>query len=195
MVGRGIDEPLPVEQAAYFDALDAKHFGTGPTAGSVFTGVPGVRELLGIVEAERGSLDGDDRVLLLAAGASERSFLPGCRYLLCHVAGRNGMADAFALDPATPVRVVRTKPGAPCSLVVDGVPEAELDFATVIIGPNEDADPSSAEMVWTAHPGMPARPSEGDRWTEGATLTAADVVADARSRGARHAFVQIGGAR
>ena len=195
MVGRGIDELLPVEQAAYFDALDAKHFGAAGTAGSVFTGVPGLRELLEMVVAQRGSLDGDDRGLLLAAGASERSFLPGCRYLVCHVAGRNGMVDAFALDPATPVRVVRTKPGAPCSLVVDGAPEAEVDFATVIIGPNEDAGSSSAEMVWTAHPGMPARPSEGERWPEGATLTAADVVADARSRGASRAFVQIGRAR
>ena len=114
---------------------------------------------------------------------------------MCHVEGRNGMADAFALDPATPVRVVRTKPGAPCSLIVDGVAEAVIDVATIIIGPNEASEPSTPEMVWTAHPGMPARPSEGDRWTEGASITVADVVADARARGARRAFVQIGGAR
>ncbi|MEK9132251.1 MAG: hypothetical protein AAB606_00885, partial [Patescibacteria group bacterium] len=56
------------------------------------------------------------------------------------------------------------------------------DFGVIVIGPNEkakpeDSDPSTKEMVWTAHPGLPVRPAKDDSWPEGTTITIADVKA------------------
>lgn len=58
------------------------------------------------------------------------------------------------------------------------------DFGTIIIGPNEkdkdakpeDPGPSTKEMVWTVHPGLPVRPVAEDIWPEGSEITVQEII-------------------
>ena len=177
--GDRVDDLLPVEHAAYLRSVDDKHFDPAG-AGSVFIDCSSLRELLGRAAAQPGGLDRDDRARLLADGVPASALLEHCRYLRVPAAGRMGLLDAAALPADTPVQVIRTKPGAPCSLVVRADRGDTVDYATVIIGPNEpqpgDPPASTREMVWTAHPGPPIRPATFDLWPEGTTVTAGEVL-------------------
>jgi len=65
---------------------------------------------------------------------------------------------------------------------VEGENFPTADFGVIVIGPNEkqkpdDMEPSTKEMIWTAHPGLPIRPAKDDSWPEGSKITVADVKA------------------
>lgn len=174
--------------SAYYQATDAKHFPANPVAasdgrqapaatpGSTFTD-PALRRLNDVValaHRQRGDLDGDDRDELARLGTPEEAFKPGIRYLLVRTSGTVGIRRSDDLPGDTAVEVVRSKPGAPCSLVLDVTTQETTDVATIIIGRNEETD---TEMVFTAHPGLPIPAGSTDRMTawEGRRVSLAQV--------------------
>jgi hypothetical protein len=174
---------LPEEQAAYFKDVEAKHFDPEKAVGSLFTEVRNLQELLTLSIAQRGSLRGDDRNDFVALGANAAGLLPQCRYLKVNTEGEVGIVKVTDLSPETEVSVVRLKQGIPCTLIVEAKELPRTDFGTIIVGPNEQrtpesAIPSTSEMVWTVHPGLPVRPASADlpEWPEGSKITVQQVV-------------------
>jgi hypothetical protein len=165
--------------AGYYRATDAKHFPAGgddstATPGSTFTD-PSLRRLNDVVALafrQRGSLEGDDREELARLGTPEEAFKPGIRYLLVHTPGTVGIRRSDDLPDEATVRVVRSKPGAPCSLVVDVTEQETTRVGTIIIG-RESVDPPQSEsadaardLVFTAHPGLPIPVDFTDRMSD-----------------------------
>ncbi len=173
---------LPAEHEGYFKATEAKHFVPETAVGSLFTGVKSLNELLGLAIQQRGSLEGDDREKFIALGAKEGDLMPQCRYLMVKTPGEVGIVNVKDLAPDTQVQVVRTKPGAPCSLIVLDNNFPVTDIGTIVVGPNEksekpdDPERTTKEMIWTVHPGLPVRPLAGDVWPEGSVVTVQDVI-------------------
>ncbi len=172
---------MPEEQAQYLQSVDAKHFVPETAAGSLFTEVKSTANLLKLAMEQRGSLEGDDRAKLIEMGVLESSLMPQCRYLAVETPGEIGIVKAAELSPDTGVHVTRFKPGVPCTLVVDMPELPTTNIGTIIIGPNEkeeetDPEPSTKEMVWTVHPGLPIRPASEDIWEEGSEIKVADVI-------------------
>lgn len=170
---------MPLEVADYIDSISTKHWGEG-AVGSRFLEGNDLKDLLGTAIKQRGNLEGDDRNMLIEKGVDPTALMPECRYLVVKGGGEVGIVKAEDLSDDTEVKVVRTKPGSPCSLVVEGENFPTADFGVIVIGPNEkakpeDPEPSTKEMVWTAHPGLPIRPAKDDSWPEGSTITIADV--------------------
>ena len=163
---------LPDDKQEYYADLNRKHFDPTTAIGSVFAAVSSIEELLTVAEAESGGLERDDRELLVAAGVSAEALLPQCRYLQVDTPGEVGLVTISACSDDEPVQTIRTKEGAPLSLVVKRPQLDPTDKATLIIGPTEDGQ---GELVWTAHPGLPIRPASEDIWPEGADLTVAQV--------------------
>lgn len=176
-----VNQVLPEEKSAYFADMGAKHFVPETAVGSLFTDVHDLRSLLRLAQTQRGGLAGDDREMFIALGAPEASMLPQCRYLKVETNGEVGIESVKELEPTTAVKVVRTKADAPCSLVIEKDEMPSISFGTIIIGPNGqlhpgDPEPSTSELVWTVHPGLPVRPAMGDIWEEGSEITVMDVV-------------------
>jgi hypothetical protein len=172
---------LPAEHAGYFKDTQDKHFDSEKAAGSLFTEVRTMEDLFKLAIQQRGSLDGDDREKFVAMGVDPSALLAFCRYLKVDTKGEVGIKAAKDLPPETKVKVVRTKQGAPCSLIIESDEFADADFGTIVIGPNEkskpeDSEPSTKEMVWTVHPGLPVRPIASDTWQEGSEITVAEVI-------------------
>ena len=177
-----IEKFLPSERADYYAALHDKHFNPEKSVGSLITEARNLRDLLARAIEQRGSLQGDDREKFIALGVAPESLLPDCRYLKVQTGGEVGIVKGIDLSPDTAVSVLRTKPGVPCSLVVERVDFPPVDFGTIIIGPNEkaktdDPEPSTAEMIWTVHPGLPIRPALADYWPAGSVIAVRDVIA------------------
>ncbi len=176
-----IQSLLPQEQTGYFNTIQRNHFDRQTAVGSYFTEVATLRDLLHLaqVQGKRLSRD-DDRQQFIDMDAPPSALSPECRYLMVETPGKMGIVRAEDLPDDTTVRVVRTKQGVPCSLVVENVPLTDTDFATIIIGPNEkerpeDPEPSTEKMIWTVHPGPPVRPATADIWNEGSTITIKDI--------------------
>lgn len=169
-------ELLPVEMSEYFAGLYNKHFIKETAVGSLFTGVKDLTELLSLAQEQRkDGLAGDDRVKFAALGVAPDSLMPSCRYLLVKTPGVVGVVSLAELADDEPVYVNRIKPGAPCTLNVVRSDLPATDVATIIIGPNEQANPSTREMIWTVHPGLPIRPAREDFWEDGSTISTAEV--------------------
>lgn len=152
--------PRQEELAGYYAATDAKHFSRG-TAGSTFTDPTLVRveDVVGLALAQRGTLDGDDRELLVAVGGPREAFSEECRYLLVRTPGVVGVLNSDSLDAETVVEVVRMKPDTPCSLVIEVDTQPTSELATLILGP----DTEGTEIVYTVHPGVPCVTDNEDR--------------------------------
>lgn len=168
-----LSDLLPAEHSDYLAAIDAKHFDASTAAGSVFSQPASLRDLLVAAAAQPGGLGRDDRDLFTREGVPAAALLNDCRYLRVAARGHMGLVDAHDLPDDEPVRVVRHKPGVPCSLTVRRAFGAEVDYATVIVGPNTHERASTALMVWTAHPGPPVQPASDDLWAEGSVISAA----------------------
>ncbi len=175
---------LPQEAADYYEGLNKQHFNP-EGIGSRFTGVGNVQELLELRYDQEGTVDGDDRNFFLDKGSPEGAFAPRevARYIKVMTPGKMGVKRVGDLPDATQVKVVTVPGKNTCSLVVEVDSDDQLDdvdYATVIVGGNskqneDDPDPSTKEMVWTAHPGYPTPPPFADQWEDGATVTVADV--------------------
>lgn len=176
-----IDAILPKEAEGYFKSIDAKHFDPETAIGSRFTETGSLRELLEKAASQRGNMDGDDRQSFIEMGVSPDALMPMCRYLKVEAKGEVGIEKASDLPAGTKVKIVKTKPNAPCSLVIERDTLPSTDFGTIIIGPNEknkpeDPEPTTKEMIWTVHPGLPVRPPEVDFWPEGSEISIEDVM-------------------
>jgi hypothetical protein len=176
-----IQAVIPKEREAYYRDMQAKHFNRETGVGSLFTEVASLEELLEVAIKQRGNLFGDDREKFIEMGVDPMALLASCRYLMVQTPGEVGIVRVKDLSPDTQVKVIRTKVGVPCSLVVEGNEFPKTNFGTIIIGPNqrqkpEDPAPSTSEMVWTAHPGLPVRPVTEDYWEEGSVITVQDVI-------------------
>jgi|GEM_PF-2900239 len=167
---------LPAEMSEYYDKMHDKHFVRETAIGSLFTEVKNMDDLLELTIKQRPQgLSGDDRVKFAAMGVSPDGLLPQCRYLLVKTAGEVGIVSIKDVGQAESVYVERTKPGTPCTLSVTRENMPQTDIATIIIGPNEQENGSTEEMIWTVHPGLPIRPAREDYWEEGSVITAAEV--------------------
>lgn len=177
-----IKKILPEEHASYFKQTEEKHFDTEKGVGSLFTETASLNELLQKAIDQRGNLDGDDREQFIAMGVKAEALLPFCRYLKVEAAGEVGIKSARELPADTKVKVIRTKQGTPCSLFIESDEFSKVNFGTIVIGPNEKSrdtpdapEPSTSEMVWTVHPGLPVRPVMEDFWPEGSEITVGEV--------------------
>lgn len=164
---------LPREEKDYLNAAWDKHAPGG--VGSIFTKVRSFPELLSLAKEQRGSLDGDDRDWFIKQGVPENALLPDCRYLRVKTPGEIGIIRLSEVKDDEEIMVERLKPGAPCTLYVERNTLPKTNFATIVIGPNENPNPSTNEMVWTAHPGLPVRPASKDKWTEGTKMKASEL--------------------
>lgn len=149
----------------YYAATDAKHF-DGSRPGSTFTdeSVGRLNDVVALAYRQRGDLFGDDRDELVALGAPEEAFKPGSRYLMVRTPGTVGVRRSEGLPGDTAVEVVRSKPGVPCSLVLDVEETPTTDVATIVLGRHPDDE--SREVVFTAHPGLPIPVDFADRMSE-----------------------------
>lgn len=130
-----------------------------------------LNDVVALAYRQRGSLEGDDREALVALGAPEEAFKPGMRYLLVRTSGTLGVQRSTGLADETPVHVVRSKPGAPCSLVLDVDAQPVGSVGTIVLGRHPQDE--SREVVYTAHPGLPIPPDFTDRMGvhEGSTVS------------------------
>lgn len=173
---------LPAEHADYLQAVERKHFNAETAIGSVFTEISRLPDLLSLAIKQRGSLTGDDRVFFEQQGVSPDSLRPDCRYLKIETAGRVGIVsiDDPRLLPEQSVEVIQAKPKVPATLVVELESMPETDIGTIIIGPNvrespADPEPTTKEMVYSVHPGLPIKPTEENIWPVGSRLTVKEV--------------------
>lgn len=150
--------PRDGEMAEYYKATDAKHFSDKNAPGSKFTD-PDMKNLNDVVALAANQrydgLDGDDRAKLVQFGANPDAFRDDCRYLIVQTPGKVGSQHISSLPANDKIEVVRTKPGAPCSLVAKVSKQASANFGVVVIGKSSEGK----DVVFTAHPGMPTRTS------------------------------------
>ena len=81
LIKEEINRVLPAELSGYFEATEQKHFDPKKAAGSLFTEIKTLRELLQKAIEQRGNLDGDDREKLIELGVAPEALMAQCRYL------------------------------------------------------------------------------------------------------------------
>lgn len=160
----------PMHQG-YYAQTDAKHFGTG-TSGSTFTdpALRRVEDVLTLALHQRGTLAGDDRDELIAAGSDPAGFRDGMRYLKVDTPGVVGVTHTAGLPDSTPVHVVRDKDGVPCSPVLDVDTQPTTDTGVVLVAADKD---TGDDLVLTCFPGPVTAPPYADALDEleGQTVT------------------------
>lgn len=173
-VPRGIDDA----HAGYYAATDAKHFGDKTEPGSKFISesLRSVEDVVALrmVQTGKDHLKGDDREALIAAGSDPNGFSAGKRYLMVKTAGTVGIRNSNTFKPEDKVQVVRTKPGAPCSIVATVKSQPETDYAVVVVGEHKD---TKNDFIITTFPGPVTKPTANATIDnlEGRTMTVADA--------------------
>ncbi len=175
---------LPVEASDYYEGLNKQHF-ESEGVGSRFTKAKSIQELLELRYDQEGTVDGDDRAFFTEKGSPESAFAPAgvARYIKVMTPGKMGVKKVTDLPDSTQVKVITVPGKNTCSLIVEVDNDNQLndvDYATVIVGGNSkqnesDPEPSTKEMVWTAHPGYPTPPPFTDQWKDGDIINIADV--------------------
>lgn len=153
--------PRDGEMAEYYKATDAKHFSDKNAPGSKFTDpdIKNLNDVVALADNQRyDGIQGDDRAKLIAFGANPAAFRDDCRYLVVQTPGKVGSQHISSLPVNDKIEVVRTKPGAPCSLVANVSSQASTNFGVIIMGKSNEGK----DVVFTAHPGMPTRTSGKD---------------------------------
>ena len=160
----------------YYAATDVKHFGDKNEPGSKFLagGLRAVEDVVALAVYQRGDLKGDDRDRFIARGADPSAFREGNRYLLVETLGTVGVIHSADLPDATLLSVVRTKPGAPCSLVVSVDEQPVTDYAVIVI--TEDQQ-TGEDLVITTFPGIVTQSIDNEliESLEGGALTVASA--------------------
>jgi hypothetical protein len=162
----------------YYERLNAQHFDTKTSVGSVFTEVNSVEELAELAVLQgRDLATADDSAHIAAMLAAQgwpqdeiaATLRSDVRYVLLFSPGANGLADVRKLlrtgSNALTVRATRAKPGVPLSLTVGCddahvIPRTYEPFSTMVIGP-DPKDPTVSRL-FTAHPGLPVRSATGE---------------------------------
>lgn len=173
-VPRDLDEA----HAGYYAATDAKHFGDKTAPGSKFLSedLKSVEDVasLRMIQSGKNNLKGDDREALIAAGSDPNGFAEGKRYLMVKTSGTVGIKNSSTFHPDDRVEVVRTKPGAPCSIVASVKSQPETDFAVIVVGEHKT---TKSDFIITAFPGPVTKPTASDAIDrlEGRSMTVADA--------------------
>jgi hypothetical protein len=151
--------------AAYYEALDAQHFGNLASA-SNFTELTSAAEALAECLRQRGDKGCDrDRLLELGTDPAALLGLDECHYWMFEAPGELGVISVDAVDGQAMVRLTREKPGAAMSWVLTGfdslgtavhVERSRVNVAVAIVGLED-----GKEVLWTIHPGLPAPSGEG----------------------------------
>lgn len=145
----------------YYAATDKKHFNGGDGSGSTFTtrGISSLNDLVDETRSQRKSLDGDDREQLIKDGANPAAFLPAdqVRYLRVKTAGENSKIGINEVDgdDNEPMFIAEESKSGNISFSVERGEFKKEEYGTLIIGKDDDGK----DMVWTAHPGAPAKSS------------------------------------
>lgn len=153
--------PRDGELAEYYKATDAKHFSDKNAPGSKFTDpdMKNLNDVVALADNQRhDGIQGDDRAKLIAFGANPAALRDDCRYLIVQTPGKVGSQHISSLPANDKIEIVRTKPGAPCSLVANVSKQSSTNFGVIIMGKNS----AGKDVVFTAHPGMPTRTSGKD---------------------------------
>jgi hypothetical protein len=154
--------PRDGDMAEYYKATDAKHFSDKTAPGSKFTD-PDIKNLNDVVALAANQhpdgLRGDDRAKLIQFGCNPAALRDDCRYLIVQTPGKVGSQHISSLPVNEKIEVVRTKPGAPCSLVANVSKQPNVNFGVVVIGKSGS---TGKDIVYTAHAGMPTRTSGKD---------------------------------
>ena len=160
----------------YYAATDKKHFGDGSEPGSKFLGddLHTVEDVIELAILQRESLHGDDRDLFIARGSHVDAFQDGNRYLFVKTPGTVGVIHSADLPDATLLSVVRTKPGAPCSLVAAVDEQPMTSYACIIVSTDKD---TGEDLVITTFPGIVTQSIDNEliESLEGGALTVASA--------------------
>jgi hypothetical protein len=173
-VPRHMDE----QHAGYYEATDKKHFGDKTQPGSKFLD-PSLEKvehvlMLRMRQTDTRELQGDDREALIARGSDPNGFGGGKRYLMVLTEGTVGIKDSTGLPADTKIEVVRTKPGAPCSLVMQVDEQPTTDYAVIVLGKHKQ---TGNDFVITTFPGPVTKPTSNEELDarEGQTMTVGEV--------------------
>lgn len=173
-VPRNLDE----QHAAYYEATDKKHFGDKTQPGSKFLD-PSLEKvehvlMMRMEQIGAANLDGDDKNALIARGSDPNGFIEGKRYLMVLTEGTVGIKNSASLPDDAKVQVVRTKPGSPCSLVMEVSEQPTTDFAVIVMGEHKQ---TGKDFVITTFPGPVTKPTSNEALDskEGQFLTIQEV--------------------
>ena len=173
-VPRDIDE----QHKAYYEATDRKHFGDKTEPGSKFLD-PSLEKvehvlMLRMEQTGTANLDGNDKSALTARGSDGNGFMEGNRYLMVLTEGTVGIKNSKTLPTDAKVQVVRTKPGAPCSLVMEVEEQPTTDYAVIVIGKHRQ---TGNDFVITTFPGPVTKPTSNESLDarEGQVLTVGET--------------------
>jgi len=162
---------IPTSDSEYYKATEEKHFINKNAPGSQFTSnkINNLKDILSLAVKQRGNLEGDDRNKFLQLGANPKAFLEGIRYLYVETPGTVGVINSEELPDITPISVIRTKPGTPCSLTIQTETKPITTYGVIIIG----KDGGQQDVLWTAFPGQPTVLNENPEieLLEGKTVT------------------------
>lgn len=166
------------QHSAYYEATDKKHFGDKNEPGSKFLAadLTKVEDVLMLRMQQTGKrdLEGDDREALIARGSDPNGFGEGKRYIMVLTEGSVGIKNSVTLPDDTKVTVTRTKPGVPCSLVMEVDSQSKTDFAVIVLGKQQV---TGEDLLITTFPGPVTKPtvSEALDTLEGQTLSISQV--------------------
>ena len=154
---------LNEEHNAYYLATDKKHFGGKNEPGSKFLNpeLQKIEDVLVLRMRQSGqeNLHGDDRTALIARGSDPNGFMEGTRYLMVMTEGTVGIQHSKHLPVDMKAHVVRTKPGVPCSLVIDVEEQPLTDYAVLVIGRH---DQTGKDFLITTFPGPVTKPTKNN---------------------------------
>jgi len=160
----------------YYIATEMKHFLDVDAPGSKFTDpeVNKIDDVLGLALLQRGSLEGDDRDEFKRLGAKDDAFNPNFRYIRVETPGVVGIKDTATMRPDELVRVERTKPGVPCSIVTDVTERPVTDYGVIVLAADQN---TGKPRVITTFPGLVTRSSKSEELDalEGQLITVADA--------------------
>lgn len=157
--------------------IEVKHFSKEGGAGSLFTEVKSVQELLEVCQRQRGTLDGDDRAQFIARGIPDAALQEDCRYLYVKTEGILGVIRADECTPETKVYIVRMKQNERHNGVIKVIPPSLLviadrgsvtDEGTIIVS-------KTTNKIVTVFAGLPIVP-QNRHWASGDNITAKDVI-------------------
>lgn len=156
--GKGMDysHVMPPQFKEYFDSTEKKHFHPS-SPGSTFTEAKNLNEVLSLAHKQRGTLDGDDReVLINDHGADPESFRDDKRYIMVKTGGRLGSVHATQLPKDTMLRVHQKSEGVEPVLVAEVKVKPPVNVATVVLvdNPTLKGTENNSTLLITAFPGV-----------------------------------------
>lgn len=151
---REIAAYMPEKFADYFADTEKKHFNP-ESAGSTFTSLNNLSEVLREAHIQRGDLNGDDREKLIARGADPGSFGEDKRYLMVETEGNLGSISSNDLKDDEILTVIQKSEKSKPVCVVERSTKPPTDFATIVLvdNPTLPGTEGTKTLLITAYPG------------------------------------------